>query len=80
MDAPRRFALIPAAGSGMRFGGGLPKQYAPLSGVPLLRRTIDAAPFPRSEARDVSNSVDTPRENCDSLMYPTPFSSMRVST
>jgi 2-C-methyl-D-erythritol 4-phosphate cytidylyltransferase len=42
MDNPRRFALIPAAGSGMRFGGALPKQYAPLSGVPLLRRTIDA--------------------------------------
>ena len=42
MDAPRRFALIPAAGSGTRFGGGLPKQYAPLSGVPLVRRTIDA--------------------------------------
>jgi 2-C-methyl-D-erythritol 4-phosphate cytidylyltransferase len=39
---PRRFALIPAAGSGMRFGGSLPKQYAPVSGVPLLRRTIDA--------------------------------------
>ncbi len=41
-DAARRFALIPAAGSGMRFGGSLPKQYAALSGVPLLRRTIDA--------------------------------------
>jgi 2-C-methyl-D-erythritol 4-phosphate cytidylyltransferase len=42
MTAPRRFALIPAAGSGLRFGGGLPKQYTPLGGVPLLRRTIDA--------------------------------------
>ena len=40
--APRRFALIPAAGSGMRFGGSSPKQYADISGVPLLRRTIDA--------------------------------------
>ena len=40
--APRRFALIPAAGSGMRFGASVPKQYAPVSGVPLLRRTIDA--------------------------------------
>src|SRR5690349_18597021 len=38
----RRFALIPAAGSGMRFGGSFPKQYADVSGVPLLRRTIDA--------------------------------------
>lgn len=42
MAAPRRFALIPAAGSGLRFGGGFPKQYAPVDGVPLLRRTIDA--------------------------------------
>jgi 2-C-methyl-D-erythritol 4-phosphate cytidylyltransferase len=42
MAAPRRFALIPAAGAGMRFSGGVPKQYAPLAGVPLLKRTIDA--------------------------------------
>jgi 2-C-methyl-D-erythritol 4-phosphate cytidylyltransferase len=40
--AARRFALIPAAGSGMRFGGSFPKQYTAVSGVPLLRRTIDA--------------------------------------
>src|SRR5215468_3496684 len=42
MAAPRRFALVPAAGSGLRFGGGFPKQYAAIGGVPLLRRTIDA--------------------------------------
>lgn len=42
MAAPRRFALIPAAGMGTRFGGGLPKQYAPLTGSTLLRRSIDA--------------------------------------
>lgn len=42
MTAPRRFALIPAAGAGMRFGSDIPKQYLPLAGVPLLRRTIDA--------------------------------------
>jgi 2-C-methyl-D-erythritol 4-phosphate cytidylyltransferase len=42
MAAPRRFALIPAAGTSMRFGGGVPKQYAPIAGVPLLRRSIDA--------------------------------------
>jgi 2-C-methyl-D-erythritol 4-phosphate cytidylyltransferase len=42
VPTPRRFALIPAAGSGMRFGSALPKQYATLSGVSLLRRTIDA--------------------------------------
>jgi 2-C-methyl-D-erythritol 4-phosphate cytidylyltransferase len=40
--APRRFALIPAAGKSDRFGGGVPKQYALLAGAPVLRRTIDA--------------------------------------
>ncbi len=42
MAASRRFALIPAAGTGRRFGGGVPKQYVPLAGSPLLRRSIDA--------------------------------------
>ena len=42
MAAPRRFALIPAAGTAMRFGGGVPKQYVPLAGSSLLRRSIDA--------------------------------------
>jgi len=37
----RRIALIPAAGGGSRFGGDLPKQYADLSGRPLLGRTIE---------------------------------------
>ena len=35
--APRRFALIAAAGTSARFGGGLPKQYALIAGLPLLR-------------------------------------------
>lgn len=42
MAAPRRFALIPAAGTSLRFGGGQPKQYVPVAGMPLLRRSIDA--------------------------------------
>jgi 2-C-methyl-D-erythritol 4-phosphate cytidylyltransferase len=40
--APRRFALIPAAGGSARFGGAEPKQYALLAGVPVLRRSIAA--------------------------------------
>lgn len=40
--APRRFALIAAAGTSVRFGGGLPKQYAPIAGLPLLAHTIAA--------------------------------------
>jgi 2-C-methyl-D-erythritol 4-phosphate cytidylyltransferase/2-C-methyl-D-erythritol 2,4-cyclodiphosphate synthase len=40
-------ALIVAAGSGERAGGGLPKQYRMLAGVPLLRRTTEEfAQFP----------------------------------
>jgi 2-C-methyl-D-erythritol 4-phosphate cytidylyltransferase len=42
MTAPRRFALIPAAGISARFGDSVPKQYAPIAGVPLLRRAIDS--------------------------------------
>ena len=38
----RRYALIAAAGASVRFGGGLPKQYAPIGGVPLLAHTIAA--------------------------------------
>jgi 2-C-methyl-D-erythritol 4-phosphate cytidylyltransferase len=41
-DAPRRFALVPAAGASSRFGGERPKQYAPVRGVPMLVRTLEA--------------------------------------
>lgn len=33
--------IIPAAGTGTRFGGEIPKQYAPLGGVPILAATIE---------------------------------------
>ncbi|MDD4616096.1 MAG: bifunctional 2-C-methyl-D-erythritol 4-phosphate cytidylyltransferase/2-C-methyl-D-erythritol 2,4-cyclodiphosphate synthase [Alphaproteobacteria bacterium] len=33
-------ALIVAAGSGSRFGGSLPKQYCPLAGQTILRRSV----------------------------------------
>jgi 2-C-methyl-D-erythritol 4-phosphate cytidylyltransferase len=32
--------IIPAAGSGQRFGGAVPKQYLALCGVPLIERTL----------------------------------------
>lgn len=32
--------IIPAAGSGTRFGGNLPKQYMPLHEIPLIIRTV----------------------------------------
>lgn len=40
IPAVRTFALIVAAGRGERAGGGLPKQYRPLAGVPVLRRAL----------------------------------------
>ena len=42
MSAPpaRLHALIPAAGSGIRIGGGMPKQYHPLNGKPMLYHSI----------------------------------------
>lgn len=39
--------IIPAAGSGRRFGSMLPKQFLPLAGIPILARTLLA--FERSE-------------------------------
>lgn len=38
---PSVAVLIVAAGTGERFGGGLPKQYLPLFGKPVLRWSID---------------------------------------
>jgi 2-C-methyl-D-erythritol 4-phosphate cytidylyltransferase len=35
------FALVPAAGGGVRMGGGCPKQYLPLAGYPLIRHALN---------------------------------------
>ncbi len=35
------WCVVPAAGRGQRFGAVIPKQYAPLVGVPMLVRTLD---------------------------------------
>ncbi|MDR3213530.1 MAG: 2-C-methyl-D-erythritol 4-phosphate cytidylyltransferase [Azoarcus sp.] len=40
--ATRHFALVPAAGSGTRIGGALPKQYLPLLGKPLIHHALAA--------------------------------------
>jgi 2-C-methyl-D-erythritol 4-phosphate cytidylyltransferase len=37
---PRYFALVPAAGSGLRMGAQRPKQYAPLAGRPLIAHAL----------------------------------------
>ena len=40
-ERARRFAIVPAAGAGERFGAGVAKQYADLAGRPILARTLD---------------------------------------
>ena len=40
-DVTTTVAVIVASGRGQRFGGELPKQYARLAGVPLLRHTLE---------------------------------------
>jgi len=39
---PRHYAIVPAAGSGSRFGGEKPKQYLDLLGRPLIFHTLAA--------------------------------------
>lgn len=39
---PRIASLIVAGGTGQRMGGGRAKQYLPLAGVPVLRRSVEA--------------------------------------
>jgi 2-C-methyl-D-erythritol 4-phosphate cytidylyltransferase/2-C-methyl-D-erythritol 2,4-cyclodiphosphate synthase len=55
-------ALVVAAGRGQRFGGSLPKQYATLAGVPLLRHSLQAfAAHPAiAEVRAVIHPDDRP--------------------
>jgi len=55
---PHCAALIVAAGHGVRAGEGLPKQYRPLAGVPVLRRSIEA--FARHDAIDHVQVVISP--------------------
>lgn len=33
--------IVPAAGTGSRFGGGVPKQFQPLAGKPILLHTVE---------------------------------------
>ena len=50
----RIWAVIPAAGVGKRFSSDIPKQYLPLSGIPVLLHSInkllkfDGLPIPEN--------------------------------
>jgi len=41
MPSERVLVIIPAAGSGTRFGGDVPKQFLPLGGKPLVQRVVE---------------------------------------
>ena len=44
----RHYAIVPAAGSGARFGAQIPKQYLPLAGRPLIHHALAAlCAYPR---------------------------------
>ena len=48
------YAVIMAAGSGTRMGSELPKQFLPLGGIPILRRTIESFSRACPDARIVT--------------------------
>lgn len=63
MPANARLAiLVMAAGSGERAGPGLPKQYRPILGVPVLRRTVETLmrAAPEAEIRVVISPEHRP--------------------
>ena len=48
----RLWAVMPAAGAGLRFGAGLPKQYQLIAGVPVIRWSL-APLLDRSDVRGI---------------------------
>ncbi len=55
------WALVPAAGSGRRFGGEVPKQYLHVAGKPLIAHALDGLlAHPRIDGVVVALAVDDP--------------------
>src|SRR5258705_5417974 len=57
-DAERVPVIIPAAGSGTRFGGDVPKQFLPLGGKPLVQRVVERFLFDAVVTRVVVPVLD----------------------
>jgi 2-C-methyl-D-erythritol 4-phosphate cytidylyltransferase len=56
------WAVLPAAGRGTRFGGGIPKQYLDIAGRPLIAHTLDALlAHPRVSGAVVALAADDQR-------------------
>lgn len=77
MVEPAVFAVIVAAGSGTRFGSGMPKQFLELAGKPVLRHSIDTFARAMSGCRTVLVLSDTGeeiwRDYCRRAAYTSPL-------
>ncbi len=58
----RAWAVVPAAGQGLRMGADVPKQYLPLTGKPILQHTVERlAAHPRVRGVLVALAADDRR-------------------
>ena len=69
MTTPRIHALIPAAGTGVRFGAPLPKQYASLHGRPVIAHSI-ATLLAHPAISGVTVALSATDEHYDSMVAP----------
>ena len=70
----KRFVIIPAAGSGQRFGSTVPKQFAELNGKPVLMHTMERFAFMNERIVLVLNSsfVDFWKDICNKFSFKIP--------
>jgi 2-C-methyl-D-erythritol 4-phosphate cytidylyltransferase len=65
---PAVFVVIPAAGSGTRFGSAAPKQFSPLRGRPIIAHTIDRFAAEPAVERIVVAVADDQRDSMADLI------------
>ena len=70
------WAVVPAAGSGRRLGGDIPKQYREIAGAPLLEHTLRAL-LGSSDVRGVVVALDPSDRRADAIAS---LSDVRVQT
>jgi 2-C-methyl-D-erythritol 4-phosphate cytidylyltransferase len=70
----KHFIIIPAAGSGQRFGSTVPKQFAELNGKPVLMHTMERFAFMNERIVLVLNSsfVDFWKDICNTFSFNIP--------
>ena len=70
------WAVVPAAGSGRRLGGDIPKQYREIAGAPLLEHTLRAL-LGSADVRGVVVALDPQDRRADAIAS---LSDVRVQT